>query len=45
MMVDAVDEELYCALRPGIRENELVGIAAKTLHELGSEGVRAFDRQ
>ena len=43
MMVDAAYEELYRALRPGIRENELVGIAAKTLYDLGSEDVEAMN--
>src|SRR5262249_7333075 len=41
MMVDGAYEELYQALRPGIRENELVGIAAKKLYDLGSEDVEA----
>ena len=43
MMVDAAYEALYQALRPGIRENELVGIAAKTLYDLGSEDVEAVN--
>jgi Xaa-Pro aminopeptidase len=43
MMVDAAYEELYRALKPGIRENELVGIAAKTLYDLGSEDVEAVN--
>ncbi|HEY3066785.1 MAG TPA: Xaa-Pro peptidase family protein [Methylomirabilota bacterium] len=43
MMVDAAYEELYRALRPGVRENELVGVAAKTLYDLGSEDVEAVN--
>src|SRR3990172_8197627 len=43
MMVDAAYEEIYKALRPGIRENELVGVAAKTLYDLGSEDVEAVN--
>jgi Xaa-Pro aminopeptidase len=43
MMVDAAYEELYRALRPGIKENELVAIAAKTLYDLGSEDVEAVN--
>ena len=43
MMVDAAYDDLYRALRPGIRENELVGIAAKKLYDLGSEDVEAVN--
>ncbi len=43
MMVDAAYEELYRALKPGIRENELVGVAAKTLYDMGSEDVEAVN--
>src|SRR4030095_10028102 len=43
VMVDAAYEDLYQALRPGIRENELVGIAAKKLYDLGSEDVEAVN--
>src|SRR5439155_7643069 len=43
MMVDAAYDELYRALRPGIRENQLVGIAAKALYDLGSEDVEAVN--
>ena len=38
-MVDAAYEELYRFLRPGVRENEAVGLVAKTLYDLGSEYV------
>src|SRR5258707_7340455 len=39
MMVDAAYDELYRALRPGIRENECVGLVNKVLYDLGSEHV------
>lgn len=42
-MVDAVYEEIYRTLRPGIRENEVVAQAMKTLFELGSEHVEAIN--
>jgi Xaa-Pro aminopeptidase len=35
-MVDAAYDHLYQALRPGIRENECVGLVAKVLHDMGS---------
>src|SRR5260370_35656866 len=38
-MVDAAYDELYRFLRPGVRENECVGVVAKTLYDLGSEFV------
>lgn len=43
MMVDAAYEELYKALRPGVRENELVGLVAKVLYDLGSEHVEGVN--
>ncbi|WP_376791006.1 M24 family metallopeptidase [Thermoflexus sp.] len=42
-MVDAAYEALYQALRPGIRENELVGLVAKVLYDLGSEHVEGVN--
>jgi Xaa-Pro aminopeptidase len=45
MMVDAAYEELYRMLRPGVRENETVALAADVLYRLGSdhvEGVNAI---
>ena len=42
-MVDAAYEELYRAMRPGVAENQLVGLVAKTLHDLGSEGVETVN--
>src|SRR3954470_9415093 len=38
-MVDAAYWKLYEFLRPGVRENETVGLVAKTLYDLGSEYV------
>src|SRR5437764_12440073 len=42
-MVDAVYEEIYRSLRPGIREHEVVASAMKLLFELGSEQVEAIN--
>ncbi|MEU1970692.1 Xaa-Pro peptidase family protein [Microbacterium sp. NPDC019599] len=42
-MVDAAYEELYRFLRPGVRENETVGLVAKTLYDLGSEYVEGVN--
>ncbi|MER7607732.1 Xaa-Pro peptidase family protein [Nocardioides sp. NPDC127503] len=42
-MVDAAYEELHRFLRPGIRENEAVGLVAKTLYDLGSEYVEGVN--
>jgi Xaa-Pro aminopeptidase len=36
-MVDAAYEELYEFLRPGVRENECVGVVSKVLYDVGSE--------
>jgi Xaa-Pro aminopeptidase len=43
MMVDAAYEELYQAMRPGIRENECVGLVSKVLYDLGSEHVEGVN--
>jgi Xaa-Pro aminopeptidase len=43
MMVDAAYEELYRAMRPGMRENECVGLVNKTLYDLGSEHVEGVN--
>ncbi len=43
MMVDAAYEELFRALRPGMRENECVGLVAKVLYDLGSEHVEGVN--
>lgn len=42
-MVDAAYDQLYQALRPGIRENECVGLVAKVLYDLGSEHVEGVN--
>jgi Xaa-Pro aminopeptidase len=42
-IVDAVYEEIYRLLRPGVRENEIVAAAMKLLFELGSELVEAIN--
>jgi Xaa-Pro aminopeptidase len=42
-MVDAAYEDLYEFLRPGVRENECVGLVAKKLYELGSEHVEGVN--
>src|ERR671937_904816 len=38
-MVDAAYEELYRAMKPGMRENECVGLVNKVLYDLGSEHI------
>jgi Xaa-Pro aminopeptidase len=42
-MVDGVYQEIVEALRPGIRENEIVALANKRLYELGSDQVEAIN--
>jgi Xaa-Pro aminopeptidase len=42
-MVDAAYEDLYAFLRPGVRENEAVGLVAKKLFDLGSEHVEGVN--
>ncbi len=42
-MVDAAYDELYRAMRPGLRENEAVGLVSKVLYDLGSEYVEAVN--
>jgi Xaa-Pro aminopeptidase len=43
MMVDAAYEELYRQMRPGMRENECVGLVNKVLYDLGSEHVEGVN--
>jgi Xaa-Pro aminopeptidase len=43
MMVDAAYDELYRALRPGVRENECVALVSKVLYDLGSEHVEGVN--
>ncbi len=42
-MVDAAYTELYQFLRPGVRENECVGLVSKVLYDLGSEYVEGVN--
>jgi Xaa-Pro aminopeptidase len=43
MMVDAAYDELYRTMRPGMRENECVGLVNKVLYDLGSEHVEGVN--
>ena len=43
MQVDAAYDELYRAMKPGMRENEAVGLVSKVLYDLGSEYVEAVN--
>src|SRR5437588_10627232 len=43
MMVDAAYDGLYRAMKPGMRENEAVGLVSKVLYDLGSEYVEAVN--
>ncbi|MEV6647547.1 Xaa-Pro peptidase family protein [Amycolatopsis sp. NPDC051371] len=42
-MVDAAYDDLYRFLRPGVRENECVGLVSKSLYDLGSEYVEGVN--
>jgi Xaa-Pro aminopeptidase len=42
-MVDSAYEHLYEAMKPGIRENECVGLVNKVLYDLGSEHVEGVN--
>ena len=42
-MVDAAYHDLYMAMKPGMRENEAVGLVSKVLYDLGSEYVEAVN--
>jgi len=42
-IVDAVYEEIYRVLRPGVKENDVVAAAMRLLFELGSEHVEAIN--
>ena len=42
-IVDAVYEEIYRMLRPGVKESEVVAAAMRLLFELGSEHVEAIN--
>ena len=43
MMVDAAYDELYRTMRPGMRENECVGLVNKVLYDMGSEFVEGVN--
>src|SRR4249920_2662470 len=43
MMVDAAYDELYRAMKPGMSENQAVGLASKVLYDLGPEYVEAVN--
>jgi Xaa-Pro aminopeptidase len=42
-MVDGVYQDIVEALKPGIRENEIVALANKRLYEMGSDQVEAIN--
>jgi Xaa-Pro aminopeptidase len=42
-MVDAAYEELYRTMKPGMRENECVGLVNKVLYDMGSEFVEGVN--
>jgi Xaa-Pro dipeptidase len=42
-MVDAAYDELYGFMKPGVRENECVGLVSKILYDLGSEYVEGVN--
>ncbi|MDF5752136.1 Xaa-Pro peptidase family protein [Spongiactinospora sp. TRM90649] len=42
-MVDGVYQDILEALKPGIRENEIVALASKRLYEMGSDQVEAIN--
>jgi Xaa-Pro dipeptidase len=42
-MVDGVYQEITDALKPGVRENEIVALATKRLYEMGSDDVESIN--
>lgn len=42
-LVDAAYDQLYAFMRPGVRENECVGLVSKVLYDLGSEHVEGVN--
>jgi Xaa-Pro dipeptidase len=42
-MVDGVYQDIAGALRPGVRENEIVALATKRLYEMGADCVEAIN--
>jgi len=43
MMVDSAYDELYRFMKPGVKENECVGVVSKVLYDLGSEHVEGVN--
>ena len=43
MMVDSAYDELYRFMKPGVKENECVGLVSKVLYDLGSEHVEGVN--
>jgi Xaa-Pro aminopeptidase len=43
MMVDAAYDDLYRFMKPGVRENECVGLVSKSLYDMGSEHVEGVN--
>ena len=42
-MVDGVYQDIFEALKPGVRENDIVALASKRLYEMGSDCVEAIN--
>ena len=42
-MVDGVYQDIVEALKPGVRENQIVALASKRLYEMGSDQVEAIN--
>jgi Xaa-Pro aminopeptidase len=42
-MVDGVYQDIFEALKPGVRENEIVALANKRLYEMGSDQVESIN--
>ncbi len=42
-MVDGVYQDIYEALKPGVRESDIVALATKRLYEMGSDCVEAIN--
>src|SRR5262249_23196488 len=42
-MVDDVYQDITAALKPGVRENEIVALANKRLYEMGSDDVESIN--
>jgi Xaa-Pro dipeptidase len=42
-MVDGVYQDITAALKPGVRENEIVALASKRLYDMGSDDVESIN--